>query len=98
MSRRNTYMHIALTATMAIVWHFGAIAQQKEFDTIQVNVITRFKPTIHDAVKLNSTPPVADSVCLSRNVKYDFVNSQYPTSYTPPQIPAMQIKGEPPET
>jgi hypothetical protein len=98
MSRLSKNIYVSFAAILAIFSHKDLIAQQKPFDTIQVNVITRFKPTIHDAVKLNSTPPVADSVCLSRNVKYDFVNSQYPTTYTPPQIPAMQIKGEPQET
>ncbi len=97
MSRLDKHIYIALTATMAVIGNAGVIAQQNPFDTIQVNVITRFKPTIHDAVKLNNTPAVADSVCLARNVKYDFVNTQYQTSYTPPIIPAMQIKGEPQE-
>lgn len=97
MSNLHKYKSIAFTAVMAILSHSGLVAQQKPFDTIQVNVITRFKPTIHDAVKLSNIPVAADTVCVARNVKYDFVNSQFPTSYTPPQIPAMQIKREPEE-
>ncbi|HTA27623.1 MAG TPA: hypothetical protein VK809_07540, partial [Bacteroidia bacterium] len=97
MIRLNNNIYVGLTAIIAMLNCSGLIGQQKEFDTIQVNVITRFKPTIHDAVKLNNTPSAADSVCLSRNVKYDFVTTQYQTNYTPPLIPAMQIKGEPQE-
>jgi hypothetical protein len=97
MSRQIKYQYIALIAIMAVLFHSGLFAQQNGIDTIQVNVITRYKPAIHDAVKLNSNPATADTISLPRNVKYDFINTQYPTTYTPPQIPALQIKGEPQE-
>lgn len=97
MSRENIYMYLALIAAMVAVSNSRMAAQAKPFDTIQVNVITRYKPTIHDAVKLDNSPAVADTVCLARNVKYDLVNTQYPTSYTPPLIPALQLKAEPDE-
>ncbi len=97
MRREVKDIQLAFSAVVLVLFCSGTQAQQKAFDTIQVNVITRFKPTIHDAVKLNTNPAVADSVCLSRNVKYDVINTQYPTTYSPPQIPAMQLKAEPPE-
>src|SRR5580700_3182644 len=97
MRRKVKDIHVAFSAAVLVFTCLGTQAQQKAFDTIQVNVITRFKPTIHDAVKLNTNPGVADTVTLSRNVKYDVINTQYPTTYTPPQIPAMQLKAEPPE-
>ncbi len=97
MSKMNKNIYVALTATVALFLNTGLKAQQKGFDTIQVNVVTRYKPTIHDAVKLSTNPSVADSVCLARNVKYDFLSSQYPTSYTPPQIGAIQLKNPPEE-
>lgn len=97
MRARGKYAYIVLSAAMAIISHASLTAQQKPFDTIQVNVITRYKPTIHDAVKIDNSPSTADTVCLKRDVRYDLVNTQYPTSYTPPEIPAMQIKEAPPE-
>jgi len=97
MIRQNIYTYVIPIAAMAFFSHSGLKAQEKPFDTIQVNVITRYKPTIHDAVKLDNSPSVADTVCVKRNVNYDLVNTQYPTSYTPPEIPAMQINGEPEE-
>ncbi len=98
MSRQNKHIYIAVVVAMAMFGCSNLTAQQKPFDTIEVNVITRYKPTIHDAVKLDNNPAVADTVHLERNVKYDLVNTQYPTSYIPPQISALQIKGEPLET
>ncbi len=94
MSRQNKHIYVALIATMAVLFYSNLAGQQKAMDTIQVNVITRYKPTIHDAIKVNSNPASADTISLPRNVKYDFINTQFPTSYTPPQIPALQIKGE----
>jgi hypothetical protein len=94
MRKQGKYIYVMLIAVIAMFRYSGLLAQ-KPFDTIQVNVITRYKPTIHDAVKLDSTPALADTIHITRTVKYDFPNSQYPTSYTPPQIAAMQIKGEP---
>lgn len=73
------------------------VAQQKNVDTIQVNVVTRYKPTIHNTGKIDTNPATADTIRISRKVKYDMLNTQYPTSYTPPQISALQIKDAPPE-
>ncbi len=97
MSRLSKHIRIVISSAVALFIYSGTQAQQKQFDTIDVNVYTHYKPTIHDAVKIGTNPNVADSVCLARNVKYDFVNTQFPTSYTPPLIPSMQIKGEAPE-
>ncbi len=90
---------LAFTAIVTLFANSGIVAQQKAkgMDTIQVNVITRYKPTIHDAVKIDSNPASADTMHISRKVKYDVVNTQFPTSYTPPQISALQIKDAPPE-
>jgi len=97
MSRQGKNIYLASAVIMAMLPHSGLIAQQKGIDTIQVNVVTRYKPTIHDAVKIDSNPATADTIHISRKVKYNFVNTQYPTFYTPPSIPALQIKGEPVE-
>lgn len=90
---------MAFTAIAALFVCSGMVAQQKNkgIDTIQVNVITRYKPTIHDAVKIDSNPASADTIHISRKVKYDLMNTQFPTSYTPPQISALQIKDAPPD-
>ncbi len=97
MSRNNKNIYAILVTGIALFVCSGIVAQDKPFDTIQVNVITRYKPTIHDAVKLNSNPAVADTLHLQKNVKYELENTQYPTSYTPPLIPPMQIKEGAPE-
>jgi hypothetical protein len=70
-------------------------AQQKGIDTIEVNVITKYKPVINDAVKLNSNPAIADTAKIQRKVEYSLLNSQFPTYYTPPLINAIQLKPEP---
>jgi hypothetical protein len=73
-----------------------ALAQDKKIDTVEFNVVSKYKPVITEAEKLNSNPSIADTAKVVRKADYNnFVNSQYPTLYTPSPLDALRMKGEP---
>jgi hypothetical protein len=81
---------------IALVAPLIGFAQGKKIDTVEFNVVTKYKPVITDAVKLNDNPQIADTVKLARKADYNnLVNTQFPTAYTPAAIDAIHMKGEP---
>src|SRR5579863_4111590 len=74
----------------------AAFAQEKKIDTVQFNVVSKYRPVITDAVKLNNNPAIADTAKPARKADYtNLLNSQYPTNYIPDPLEAMRMKGEP---
>jgi len=86
------YIYIAA----ALLSYSNAFAQDKKIDTVEFNVISKYRPVITDAVKLNNNPAIADTVKPARKAEYNnLLNTQYATSYTPDALEAMRMKGEP---
>jgi len=74
----------------------AAIAQDSKIDTLEFSAVSKYKPVITDAVKMNNNPAIADTIKPKRKADYNnLVNSQYPTFYTPDAIDAIRMKGEP---
>jgi hypothetical protein len=87
-------MKYRLLYTM-LVLSSGLMAQNKNLDTIEVNVITKYKPLINDAAKLNSNPSIADTINVNRKVEYSFLNQPYTNiNYVPDTIKPAPVKNE----
>lgn len=81
---------------VALMCPTAAFAQEKKIDTVEFNVVSKYRPVITDAVKLNNNPSVADTAKPKRKADYNnLIYSQFPTSYTPEALQAMHMKGEP---
>jgi hypothetical protein len=80
----------------ALMGPTAAFAQEKKIDTVEFNVISKYRPVITDAVKLNNNPGIADTIKPKRKADYNnLIYSQFPTTYTPYALQAMRMKGEP---
>jgi hypothetical protein len=90
--RVGKYIFIASAVMSCAV----AFAQEKKIDTLEFNVVSKYRPVITDAVKLNDNPAIADTIKPKRKAEYNnLVNTQFPTYYTPDAIDAIRMKGEP---
>src|SRR5579863_98735 len=86
--------HIILT--LALLGQGLAYAQQKKIDTVEFNVVSKYKPVITEAEKINNNPNIADTAKVVRKADYNnLINSQFPTTYTPAPLDAIHMKGEP---
>ncbi|HRG58483.1 MAG TPA: hypothetical protein PK323_05955 [Bacteroidia bacterium] len=61
----------------------------------QVNVIQDYKPTLADAVKINTNPTVNDSVPPIPKLEYSNLNKTFVTDYKVEPITPAKMKGEP---
>jgi len=82
---------------MSLLGSTVAFAQNNnKLDTLEFSVVSKYKPVINDAVKLNDNPAISDTIKPKRKADYNnLVNSQFPTYYTPDAIDAIRMKGEP---
>ena len=90
--KARTYIFIAA----ALAGGRSAFAQQKKIDTVEFNVISKYRPVITDAEKINNNPNISDTVIPRRKAEYtNFIYTRFPTSYTPNSLEAIHLKGEP---
>lgn len=88
--------YILMIAALAGCGVAFAQDKTKKIDTVEFNVVSKYKPVITDAVKLNGNPDVSDTVMPERKAEYNnLINSRFPTSYTPDPLQAIHLRGEP---
>lgn len=75
-----------------------ALAQNGENNPLnagQVNVVQDYKPTLADAVKINTNPVINDSVPPIPKLEYSNINKIFTTDYKVEPITPAKMKGEP---
>lgn len=61
----------------------------------RVRIVTAYQPSVSDAFKINSLPQVGDTVDVTPKFSYTIVSAPIDTEYSPEQIQAANMKGEP---
>src|SRR3989304_7378333 len=91
-----------LTALSIIFWltqlpPFGGTEGgcQDKLDTINVEIIKEYEPTISDAYKINDNPRIYDTVPFAPKLTYSIKSSKINTVFDVEPINPAKIKGEP---
>ena len=72
------------------------IAQDKEnLDTISIQIVKEYAPTISDAFKKKKNPSVSDSLHFPTKISYSVRPEMIPPEFDLEPIPPAKIKGEP---
>ena len=61
----------------------------------QVNVVQDYKPTLADAIKINTNPAINDSAALIPKIDYSNINKVFITDFKVEPITPAKMKGEP---
>jgi hypothetical protein len=61
----------------------------------QVNVVQDYKPTLADAIKINTNPTINDSAPAIPKLQYSSINKTFVTDYKVEPITPAKMKGEP---
>ncbi len=61
----------------------------------QVNVVQDYKPTLADAIKINTNPAINDSAPAITNIDYSNINKTFVTDHKLEPITPAKMKGEP---
>ncbi|MFH1321983.1 MAG: hypothetical protein ABII90_15190, partial [Bacteroidota bacterium] len=88
MQRYFTYLLIPLLFTSV------SFAQDK-LDTINIEIIKEYEPTISDAYKINDNPQIYDTIPFVPELSYSIRSSRVKTVFEIEPIKPARIKGEP---
>lgn len=91
-SKISYSMHKRIVTTVLIILISSVLmpVRSQQHDE-KVTVIAPYQPTISDAFKINHQPVISDTVFTVEPLKYEFITSRYPTSFTPDPIKAAKV-------
>jgi hypothetical protein len=81
-----------------MVWSNLMFAQNNDGNGLnagQVNVVQDYKPTLADAIKINTNPTINDSAPAIQKLEYTSINKTLVTDYKIEPITPAKMKGEP---
>ncbi|GAB4251839.1 MAG: hypothetical protein Kow0079_06080 [Vicingaceae bacterium] len=84
--------HIALIFFLVISFVVNAQIDLPEDSFV---VVKEYEPVLSDAIKIKDNPVINDTEKIEINLKYDFLNVQYPAKHTVEPIKPARVKGEP---
>jgi len=84
---------------LALAFNSSLVLAQSETDkglnAGQVNVVQDYKPTLADAIKINTNPAINDSVPAIPKLDYSIINKTFTTDFKVEPITPAKMKGEP---
>lgn len=93
----NSLRAALLAASVAVTLTAAAQNDSVKYSNIdkRVRVVTAYQPSVSDAFKINNLPQVGDTVDVTPTFDYSIVSAPIATVYTPEQIQAASMRGEP---